>query len=148
MATTSTYLTFDGLCEEAFAVYKATFGGEFTQLSRFNTIPPSEGYVVSQSDQHKILHIALPIGNTVLMGCDAGDEYGDSLVQGNNFAVSVSTNSKAEAQTIFDKLSQYGQVSQPLADTFWGAYFGAVIDQFGINWRISFDEKAAAKGAH
>jgi PhnB protein len=146
MATTSTYLTFDGLCEEAFAVYKATFGGEFTQLSRFNTIPPSEGYVVSQSDQHKILHIALPIGNTVLMGCDAGDEYGDSLVQGNNFAVSVSAGSKQEAQTIFDKLSQYGQVSQPLADTFWGAYFGSIVDQFGVNWRISFDEKTATKG--
>lgn len=148
MATTNSYLTFDGLCEEAFAIYKATFGGEFTHLSRFNEIPASEGYIVSQSDMHKILHIALPIGNTVLMGCDAGDEYGDSLVQGNNFAVSVSTSSKEEAQTIFDKLSQYGQVSQSLADTFWGAYFGSIVDQFGINWRISFDEKANAKSPH
>lgn len=143
MATANSYLTFDGLCEEAFAVYKGVFGGDFTHLSRFNEIPPSEGYVLSQDDMHKILHIALPIGNTVLMGCDAGDEYGDSLVQGNNFAVSISAVSKQEAQTIFDKLSQYGQISQPLADTFWGAYFGSVIDQFGINWRISYDPKNA-----
>jgi PhnB protein len=29
MATTNTYLTFDGNCEEAFNFYKSVFGGEF-----------------------------------------------------------------------------------------------------------------------
>ena len=34
-----------------------------------------------------------------------------------------------------------GTVMMPLADAFWGAYFGMLTDKFGINWMINYDEK-------
>lgn len=74
MATTNTYLTFNGNCEEVFNYYKSVFGGDFGHISRFSEMPQDEGYQVTVADKNKIMHISLPIGNSVLMGCDAGDE--------------------------------------------------------------------------
>ncbi len=142
MATTNTYLTFNGNCEEAFNFYKTVFGGNFGHIARFSDIPSNAGYPVTEADEDKIMHISLPIGSSVLMGADTGDEWDSSLVQGNNFSVFVSVTSRDEAERIFSSFSQYGEISIPLSDTFWGAFFGAVIDEFGINWMISFDERA------
>ncbi|WP_240916433.1 VOC family protein [Pedobacter sp. HDW13] len=62
-------------------------------------------------------------------------------MQGNNFSVSVSADTRNEADRVFNGFAQFGQISSPLTDTFWGAYFGMVVDQFGINWMISFEKK-------
>lgn len=43
---------------------------------------------------------------------------------------------REEAKRLFDELSAEGQVYMPLADMFFGAYFGEFKDQFGINWMI------------
>ena len=145
MATTNTFLTFNGNCEEAFNYYKSIFGGDFGHVSRFSEMPQNEGYTLVGTDKNKIMHISLPIGTSVLMGCDAGNEWAASLVQGNNFSVSVSAESRVEAEKIFNGLAEYGQISMPLADTFWGAFFGMIIDQFGINWMISFNERSQAE---
>lgn len=142
MATTNTYLTFNGTCEEAFTFYKSVFGGEFGHVARFSGMPPDQHYQVAEADKNKIMHISLPIGNSVLMGADAGQQWTASFVQGNNFSVSVLADSRDEAERIFNSFAQYGQISLPLADTFWGALFGMIIDQFGINWMISFNEKS------
>jgi hypothetical protein len=40
------------------------------------------------------------------------------------------------ADRIFGKLSIGAQIKMPLGETFWGAYFGALTDRFGINWSI------------
>ena len=48
MATTSTYLNFNGNCEEAFNFYKSVFGGEFTYMRRFGEMPPSDGFSVPE----------------------------------------------------------------------------------------------------
>jgi len=141
MATTNTYLTFNGNCEEAFNFYKTIFGGEFSHVARFSEIPKDQLYVVPETDRNKIMHISLPIGDSVLMGSDAGQQWAASLEQGNNFAVSVQANSRAEAEHIFNGFAEYGQIAQPLVNMFWGDLFGMVIDQFGINWMISFNEK-------
>lgn len=142
MATTNTYLTFDGNCEEAFNFYKSVFGGDFGQVVRFSEMPKDQDYEVTETNMNKIMHVSLPIGNSLLMGCDAGQQWVTSLVQGNNFSVSVLADSRTEAEKLFNGFAEYGQVSLPLADTFWGALFGMIIDQFGINWMISFNEKS------
>src|SRR5687768_8563412 len=102
MTTTNTYLTFNGNCEEAFNFYKSVFGGDFGHIARFSEMPQNECYQVTESDKNKIMHISLPIGASVLMGCDAGYDWASSLVQGNNFSVSVSTASRVEAEKIFN----------------------------------------------
>ncbi|WP_430612281.1 VOC family protein [Flavobacterium sp. JP2137] len=142
MATTNTYLTFNGNCEKAFDFYKSVFGGEFTYIGRFGEMPASEDYTVSDSDKNKVMHVSLPIGTSVLMGSDCGGDWAPSFVQGNNFSVSVSAATKAEADQIFKALAVGGKITMPLENTFWGDYFGMLTDQFNINWMMSFDEKS------
>lgn len=140
MATVQTYLNFNGNCEEAFNFYKSVFGGEFTYLGRFSEMPLQEGMPpMSEADQNKIMHVGLPIGSTVLMGSDIGGEWAPAFLQGNNFSISINPESKEEADQLFNGLSAGGQITMPMADTFWGAYFGMFTDKFGINWMINFE---------
>ncbi len=140
MATTNTYLNFNGNCEEAFNFYKSVFGVEFNYIGRFGEMPESEDYKVPESDKGKIMHVSLPIGTSILMGSDVGGDWAPTYVQGNNFSVSITPESKEEADKLFEGLSTGGQVTMPMADTFWGAYFGMFIDKFGINWMINLEQ--------
>ncbi len=144
MATTNTYLNFNGNCEEAFNFYKSAFGGEFTFIGRFGSMPESEDYKVPESDKEKIMHVSLPIGKSILMGSDTGGDWAPSFVQGNNFSVSITAESKQEADTLFNALSVGGKITMPMADTFWGDYFGMFTDKFGIHWMMSFNEQNQA----
>lgn len=144
MATTNTYLNFNGNCEEAFNFYKSVFGGEFTYLGRFGDMPESEEYKVPETEKNKIMHVGLPIGTSILMGSDTGGEWAPSFVQGNNFSVSITAFNKQEADTLFIKLSIGGHITMPLDNTFWGDYFGMLTDKFGINWMVSFNEQQMA----
>ena len=145
MATINPYLNFKGNTEEAFNFYKSVFGGEFAALQRFGNMPGCdempEGKQISEADKEKIMHIALPIGNgNVLMATDALESMGQTLIEGNNFSLSVSAESREDADTLFHGLSEGGKVEMPLADAFWGSYFGMTQDKFGIRWMVSYDE--------
>ena len=142
MATTNTYLNFNGNCEEAFNFYKSVFGGEFNYLGRFGDMPESEEYKVPDADKNKVMHVSLPIGSSILMGSDTGGEWAPGFVQGNNFSISVTANSKEEADTLFNGLSDGAKITMPMASTFWGDYFGMLTDKFGVNWMMSFNEQA------
>lgn len=142
MATTNTYLNFNGNCEEAFNFYKSVFGGEFTYIGRFGEMPPSEEFPVSEADKNKVMHVSLPTGSSVLMGSDNGEQYESSFVNGNNFSVSINADSKEEADKLYNGLSAGGQATMPMSDTFWGAYFGMFTDKFGINWMVNYDDPA------
>lgn len=139
MAKTNVYLNFNGNCEEAFEFYRSVFGGEFTYLGRFGDMPPDEQKQTSNADKNKIMHVSLPIGSSVIMGSDTGEAWAPSFVLGNNFSVSVTAESKQEADNIFNGLSRGGMITMPMADTFWGDYFGMCTDAFGVNWMISFN---------
>ncbi len=141
MATANIYLIFNGNCEDAFNFYKSVFGGEFPYMGRFKDMPPSEdGKAVPAEDAEKIMHVSLPIGNSVIMGSDTGGEWAKDFTAGNNFNISLNADSKDEADRLFGSLSKGGIVKMPMASTFWGDYFGMATDQFGINWMISFNE--------
>lgn len=141
MTTTNMYLNFKGNCEEAFNFYKSVFGGEFSYLGYFSTIPESDEYRVPDADKNKVLHVGLPIGTSVLMGSDVGSEMEPYFVQGNNFSVSVTAENKAETDRIFNALVEGGKITMPLQNTFWGDYFGMLTDKFGISWMVSFNEE-------
>jgi PhnB protein len=140
MITINPYVNFAGNTEEAFNFYRSIFGGEFMMILRFNET--GEGEKLNAEDAKKIMHIALPIGNgTILMGTDALESMGQKLNMGNNFYLSINTASKREADDLFNGLSAGGKVEMPMADTFWGDYFGSFADQFGLQWMISFNPK-------
>jgi PhnB protein len=141
VATINTYLHSDGNTEEAFNFYKSVFGGEFAVFQRYSDASGQPGsHQTEESEKEKIMHVSLPIGKeNVLMGTDSVKSMGHQLVVGNNFSVSVSTESKEETEKIFKGLSEGGQVTLPLDDTFWGAYFGMCKDRFGVQWMVSND---------
>lgn len=139
MAVVNPYLNFKGNTEEAFRFYQSVFGGEFITLLRFKDTPEKDR--VPAHEQEKIMHVSLPIGKgNILMGTDALESMGHKLNTGNNFSLSIGTDSKEEADKLFNGLSEGGKVDVPLNTTFWGAYFGMLKDKFGIQWMVSYDE--------
>ncbi len=136
MAKINPYLNFKGTTEEAFNFYKSVFGGEFTMLQRFKDTPQAGNVTVGE--QEKIMHIALPIGENILMGTDELVSMGHTTTPGNNFSLTVDVGSKEEAEKIFNGLSEGGKIEMPLADAFWGAYFGMLEDKFGVRWMVNY----------
>ncbi len=147
MPTVNVYLNFNGDCKEAFDFYKSVFGGEFPYVSTFGEMPPQEGMPSIPDDfKDKIMHISLPISEeTIIMGSDTGGEWAPDFKQGNNFSISINADNKAEADKLFNGLSEGGKVTMPMDSTFWGDYFGMCIDKFGINWMVSFNEESKDK---
>lgn len=144
MASVSTYLNFARNTEEVFNFYKTVFGGEFVGgIHKFSEVPPQEGQPpMAEADKNLVMHIALPIlGGHVLMGTDAPESMGFTLIEGNNVNISLSPDTRAEADKLFAALSTGGKISMPLAEMFWGDYFGSFTDKYGVNWMINCSSK-------
>jgi PhnB protein len=138
MAAINPYLNFPGNTEEVFNFYKSVFGGEFGMVQRFKDSPETSN--VPDNEKDKIMHISLPIGNgNVLMATDALESQGHKVEPGNNFYISINTDSKSETEKLFNGLSAGGTIEMPLENTFWGAYFGMFTDKFGIKWMVNHD---------
>jgi PhnB protein len=130
------YLTFSGKTEEAFNLYKSVFGGEFTSVQRFGDTP--HGANLPENERKLIMHLSLQTANgDTLMGNDHMEAMGP-LVVGNNFSISVHPKSEADARRIFDGLAAGGTVLMPIDKVFWGAYFGMLIDAFGVKWVVNY----------
>ena len=132
----NTYLNFNDNCREAFEFYRAVFGGEFMTLETFRNGPP--GMDIPEEEKDRIMHVSLPIGSSVLMGSDLCSAFGPPPVSGDNFYISFSADTKDEADARFAKLSDGGEVEMDMQDMFWGSYFGALKDKFGIKWQVSY----------
>ena len=143
MAAVNPYLTFAGDCEEAFNFYKSVFGGEFLSISRFSDTPP-DAFKPEANEANMIMHVSLPIGKgTILMGSDSPSKMGP-VTKGNNSSIAIQTNDREEATRLFNGLSAGGNVTMPLGDAFWGAYFGMFTDKFGIHWMVNCDNTSAS----
>jgi PhnB protein len=140
MALINPHINFNGNAEEAFNFYKSVFGGEFAKIIRLKDISSSE-YPVAENDANKIMHIALPIGNNVLMGNDVPESMGPVNEHENRSKISVSAESREEADKLFNGLSAAGSIEVPIGDSPWGSYFGMFRDKFGIEWMVDFDPK-------
>lgn len=144
MTKVNVYLNFAVNCEEAFNFYKSVFGGEFLYLSRYKDMPAKDDPNCKPMPEElgkKIMHVSLQISKeTMIMGSDTGGEWAPRVQPGNNFAISISTDSKEEADRLFNGLSLGGQVTMPMDKTFWSDYFGMFADKFGVNWMVSFNE--------
>lgn len=132
------YLNFDGQCEEAFNFYKSVFKKDFQMISHFKDMPDNDK--IPEEHLGRVMHVSIPIGeHGLLMGSDTMEGWGPPHKKGNNFSVSINLSDKAEGERIFKALSEDGKVTMPMADTFWNAYFGSVVDQFGVNWMVSVE---------
>jgi PhnB protein len=138
MRAANIYLNFNGTTEEAFTFYKSVFGGEFAMLQRFGETPEASKLPAEVHD--KIMHVALPLGpNQILMATDALESMGQPLTMGTNFSITLSAESREEADSLFEKLSEGGKKDMPMQDTFWGDYFGMLTDPFEVQWMVSYN---------
>ena len=138
MANINPHINFNGNAEEAFNFYKSVFGGEFAKLMRFKDLASAE-FPVPEHEANKIMHIALPIGNSVLMANDVPEILGRTNENENRSKIVISAESKEEADKLFNGLSAGGQVEMPISDSPWGSYFGMFRDKYGIEWMVDFD---------
>lgn len=145
MARVSTYLNFPRTTEQAFHFYKSVFGTDFAgPIMRFGQVPQTPGQPpLAESDRQLVMHVELPIlGGHVLMGTDASETMGFTVVQGNNLYINLEPDTRVETERLFAALAAGGKVEMPLQDMFWGGYFGSLTDQFGVRWMFNCAETA------
>jgi PhnB protein len=140
MALINPHINFNGNAEEAFNFYKSVFGGEFTMIIRFKDMSSPE-VPISENEANKVMHIALPIGKNTLMGNDVPEFMGKVNENENRSKISISAESKEEAEKLFNGLSVGGNIEVPIDDSPWGSYFGMFRDKYGIEWMVDFDPK-------
>lgn len=140
MANINPHINFNGNAEEAFNFYKSVFGGEFSKIIRFKDLAGAE-FPVAEHEANKIMHIALPIGNTVLMANDVPEVLGRTNENENRSKIVINAVSKEEADHIFNGLSVGGQIEMPISESPWGSYFGMFRDKYGIEWMVEFEVK-------
>lgn len=144
MASVSTYLNFPGTTEAAFAFYRSVFGTDLQgPILRWGDMPPGPGMPECSAQQKQlVMHMELPIlAGHLLMGTDSMDGMGEPLHVGNHAHITLHPDTRAEADRLFAALSDGGRVTMPMAEMFWGDYFGSWVDRFGVQWMINCASK-------
>lgn len=132
------YLNFKGDAEEAFEFYRTVFGGDYSGLLRFRDFG-EDAMGVPEAERDKIAHVSLPLANGIgLMGSDVVGPVADAFNAGNNVYIYLETDSGAEAESLFERLSAGGTVEMPLQATEWAEMYAVLRDRFGVGWMISF----------
>ena len=138
MALINPYIHFNGNAEEAFTFYRSVFGGEFAKIMRYKDLSSPE-FPIAENDSNRLMHIALPIGKSnELLGSDVLELMGHVTENDNRNTISISAESREEADKLFNGLSEGGKVEMPIADGSLGSYFGMFADKFGIEWMVDF----------
>jgi PhnB protein len=132
MRTINPWINFNGNAEEAFTFYKSVFSGDFTKIIRFKDLA-GDDFPVPENEADKIMTIVLPIGkHNVLMGNDVPEFMGPVNENENRSKISISAESRKEAEKLFNGLSAGGNVEGPIGESPWGTYAGIVRDKYGI----------------
>jgi PhnB protein len=135
-----TYLNFSGECEAAFKFYESSLGGKIQMMMTYGESPMAEQTAPEWRD--KIMHVTLAVDGRILMGCDAPPQHYEKA-QG--FSIAIAVDSPADAERLFQALSENGTVRMPLQKTFWAAGFGMLVDRFGTPWMINCGQAAEEK---
>ncbi len=148
MAAANAYLNFPGNCEEAFNFYKSVFKSDFQGgIMRFSDVPPSENVPpIPEDTKNMVMHVSLPIlgGSSVLMGSDAPQSMGFKVNFGNNVYINLMPDTREETRRLFKALSDGAKIEMELQEMFWGDYYGALTDKFGVLWMFNCAEKEKA----
>ncbi|WP_026958620.1 VOC family protein [Aliagarivorans taiwanensis] len=128
------YLNLAGQAELALAFYQRCFNGDITTMMRFGD-NPSDAPIPDELKQ-KVMHAHFKAGQLEFMASDGmpGEEL---QPHAGSIELNLNFNDLAEQQKVFDALAENGQVIHPLQDTFWGARFGRISDQYGISWMLN-----------
>jgi len=129
------YLFFEGRTEEALEFYAKALGAQTQGLLRYSSAPGGAPKFPDgrPAPADKVMHAAALVGGTVLM---ASDGFCSGKPSFGGFSLAFNAADEADAKRRFEALAAGGQVSQPLAETFFAKAFGMVTDQFGVPWMV------------
>ena len=139
MQNINAYIGFNGKCREAMGFYRQCFGGELSVMT-FAESPLAEQ--MPAESQNDVMHACLTNGTVMLMGSDMVGPQG--FVPGNTVWLMINCNSEDEINTLFEQLSNGGQVTCPPGEQFWGDTFAAVVDRFGTSWLLNYSKTPQA----
>jgi PhnB protein len=125
------YLLLNGRAEQAIALYQRALGAKLESLQRFGDVPGS----CPEAMKSRVMHAALHVGDALLLLSDGPNS--EAPAQSGNMSVALSLDDPDQARRCFDALATNGKVIQPLFDAPWGDLFGALSDEFGINWMFN-----------
>ena len=128
------YLTFGGNAADAMRFYHSVLGGELT-MQTFGEAKMAE----KPEDENRIIHATLKNDALTFMASDS--QPGEPVKSGDNFSMSISGEDGEMLASIFNRLSEGGNIDMPLAKQFWGDTFGMLRDKFGIRWMVNINSQ-------
>lgn len=133
MASTGTYLNFNGNAEEAINFYASTFNTEIMDITRYGDFGGGEG--IPDDAKNLLMNSQLLIlGGHLLQASDHVESFGmGSLIAGNNVAIVLMTDSRAETDDLYNRLMDGGDKRTPPQDMGFG-YYAEGSDKFGTVW--------------
>lgn len=109
--------------------YIEALGGEIQFVSTYGDAPGAP-----EAMKDKVMHLAITVaGTNSLMLSDVFER----VSYNRSVSLSLTYNDEAEARAAYAKLSEGGESKYPFALQPWGAYYGEIIDQFGVTWMIT-----------
>ena len=125
------YLSFEGRAQEAIDFYKTALGAKVEAIMQFKDAPPD--MQANMPNKDKVMHSAFKVGDTTIMATD-GQCSGKAEFSG--ITLTITANSDAEAEKLFNALAQGGKINMPMSETFFATRFGMVADKFGVGWMV------------
>lgn len=130
------YLNFNGNAAEALEFYSKALEGSVAFSQTFGDSPMP----VAEDQKNRIMHATFKAGDLVFMCSDTNDQMGQ-VSAGTNVSLSLNFSDVERMDKIFHALSEGGNITMPLQDTFWGARFGMITDKYGFHWMFNHDFK-------
>ena len=125
------FLGFRDTARPALEFYRSVFGGELV-INTFGESGMSDDAALADHVMHGQLTTAQGF---TLMASDTPPSM--PLTVGDSVSVSLSGDDHAELSGFYEKLSDGGTVTVPLAAAPWGDSFGMCVDRFGIHWLVN-----------
>lgn len=111
-------------CEKALEFYQSIFGGEITHVQK------TEG-------SNKLIHGRLELDTHYALYLS---DIFDSVNVGDNVSIAYEFDALNDLEKAYKALSVKGKVKMELQNTFWGATFAMVTDQFNVLWQLSYEK--------
>lgn len=135
------YLHFQGNCAQALEFYKSAIGAVVDAIMPYSAMPPMPSSedcppfdVAAMAD--KIMHASFRIGSSVIMAGDSPPVYAGPF---SGFALTLAADTAEDAAAVFAALSEGGEVTMPLGETFFAEKYGQLTDKFGVSWMVIFE---------
>lgn len=126
-----THLNFGGNCEEAFRFYEKHLEGRITMIMKASELPAQAPAPPASPDA--VIHARMSVAGVELIGNDVPPEYFKPI---RSSYLYLSVDSAEAADRIYAALAEGGEVSMPIAETFFATRFAQLRDRFGTLWTI------------